>query len=453
MITPIINTRHTGLEITLSIAIFLVALFSFFNMASATTVNLYNVQQFAEPNTLVVNQDTGTSTLRSFNFSVPGYLSWISIGTFTGCNQNNFGTITLWNITQATTTAISQNVLNGLGGQSFTTSPYVNTTDDFTIGIKNTNGLGNGNSLCFGTSTTVPYLPKLGAVDIEGTQLVPGTATGTVSLVSPTPSSTTYEFDFYTVDYSASIPGQYNIIVIAATSTNDLAFMSNQNQKQSTADYLTGATSTTFVYRSHNVFCNSPTNCSPPDGSQWYAQATLYDSAGRLMAVSAVVPFQVFFSFKNVITPTSTPTSTDYFFINRVCPDPDTIWGDISIANFTCHIGNALRSLGNEIFVGASNRIQDILVMIRSIFPISMITHLQDDINAVSCAANAAPIVIPVNGTNFTIVGTSSIAAAASSTGFSSFRSFMDKLIWLAAGGGTLAMGFLGVALVVNKPS
>jgi len=281
-----------------SAAIVIVALGSLYAHKTASAAVLYTFGQQAEPNSLTINQDTGTSSFRSFNFASSGIAEWVHLPTYTGCTQNNFGTITLWNLTEATTTAVSENTPNGIGGQNFTTNPFVNKTDYYTIGIENTNGGGTGNNLCFGTSTTVPLLPQLG-ITINGTSFeTPPASTGTVSLVFPADTALLQEFPAWAVNYAITGTGQFNVRVFAATSSARLNLVSSPAPQIDTLGISSnGSTSDAGVpIPRGGVFCVTTNDCEAPTGTVWYARAEIADSAGSVFATSSIISFNVIFN-------------------------------------------------------------------------------------------------------------------------------------------------------------
>lgn len=270
-----------------------------------------------------------------------------------------------------------------------------------------------------GTST-IPGRDLYFTIQGAGYEPQTATATGTLSITSPDPGADVYEFDFWPVSVTSSVFSRQLIGVKYGTSSGVYPY------EDFTQENVPGGSFDTFVFKTRTLVTN--VNEERP----WYFRAYLYDINGNVVASSTEVSAMIRFSFRNVRVPTSTATTTDYFFIERVCPD--FVIGSSTIDAIACSAGNLFRKIGNEIFSGSTNAFNAFISGLNKVFPLSVFAHLKSDFDrAKAVRATSTDVSVPYLGTTYTFISSSTINNAASSIGFN-WRGFTDKVMYVLTG-------------------
>jgi len=262
----------------------------------------------------------------------------------------------------------------------------------------------------------------------------PDSLSGAIGIAEPANLTTFGERDFFTVNYRADASGLYYIYVLSATSSNDLNFVSTKSRKSVWNGYANASTTyTELVYRT-DVECHSENECEAPTGTTWYARAYLYSEAGVLAATSTVNEFNVLYTFVNVPFGTTTPTSTNYFFIEHVCPEWASLFASTTLENISCNVANFFRRTANDVFKGAEDKMFAVIGLIQKAFPLNVFKHIQDDITNAPRGQFADVDMTFPNGFRASFVTTSTPEWIIAKIRFD-YRTFLDYLMYVVTGG------------------
>jgi len=396
-----------------------------------TSGNYGVVMELAEPGFggVVISETLNTD----FVAGVPVLYSFGTAAYFT-LNADRFYTI---GVSSASTSAAIS--VNG----SLSISSYPNGAADHS-----TPGYENGVADLYFSIPGVGYTPSQ------------ATATGTVSIVKPENGGTTYEFDFFDVQATTTLPERQLVGVrFSASSSVNLDEATNWVQvmnKTTRESTSTGAlvyedftqendkdgTFETFVYKIPTLVTNRNQE------KVWYFKAYVYDDAGNIVASSSPIAAFVKYSTTNVTTPTSTPTSTAYFFIEHVCPDVSFFDPVGSFQAVGCNIQNWIRGLANEIFHGSEVLMNNFIATIQKGFPLNIFKHLSNDFNIAKANRQAfvdVDMTFP-NGFRATYLSSSTPDYIVAKIGID-YRNILDYIVYAVTGG----LMLLGAVVVFKK--
>lgn len=286
---------------------------------------------------------------------------------------------------------------------------------------------------------------------------------GDLSITLPRPESINAEFDFFTLNYTVSDPGEYQIVVVSATSSAAVYTTSTNAQFAQTREVADEGTRSTYAFRGGSVFCPDEVQC-PADGtgtrSHWYSRAYIYDDLGTLIGESDLVDYFVIFSFKNVPTAGTTTTlpfasTTDWKLFELLdCGDFDGILASSTASYLICSTRNSILGTANDIagfFQRLFGKIGDLIL---KVWPLNMIVHVQSIFTDVERAEPIAGLVMlsPYSTTTTVpLVTSSTLNSVSSSLPFGSFADFFD-LIMYAFTGVLLVVGTVLIGLMMTIP-
>lgn len=256
-----------------------------------------------------------------------------------------------------------------------------------------------------------------------------------VNIITPANGSTVNPFNFFTVR------------AVSVSSSILRVIYSDPYGGTWTAYY---PTSTPIFSPNTYTVLNVPVAAVTLHNGLWRAQASLLSSdTSSTLALSGWVSFMV-----------TNAQTTQYTLQQQISegfftlPNCGTIGGlTISdLVNFPqalCIVESKIIGFINRSINNAQLVSDNVFKLFSAMFPFSIFTHIHDDLTGAQCTATSTqPIVIPFNKTTFTIISTSTIENAASSTGFANFRSFMSKAMYALLGLVTFVIAILVVGLM-----